>query len=86
MNLLIKFFDCGSVNVRSNSDRCDYYVQDFSKIYDSIIPHFDNFPLFNIKSLDFSDFKKAFHLFKDDRRKNTEAIREILSNMNSKRK
>jgi hypothetical protein len=85
INQWIKFFGCGKVNVRSNINRCDFYVQDFSKIYDNVIPHFDNYPLHNIKSLDFLDFKKAAELFKLDGRKNSEAIKIIISNMNSNR-
>lgn len=38
MELFIKFFGFGKVNVRSNQSRCDYYVQDFFNIYETIIP------------------------------------------------
>jgi LAGLIDADG endonuclease len=31
INLFVNFFGCGKVNIRSNTDRCDYYVQDFYK-------------------------------------------------------
>jgi len=85
MNLFVKFFGCGKVNIRSNTNRCDYYVQEFLQLYDSIIPHFDKYPLYNIKSLDLADFKKAVELFKANGRKSTEDIKEIISNMNSKR-
>lgn len=82
MNLFISFFGCGKVNIRSN--RCDFYIQDFTKIDTIIIPHFELFPLYNIKSLDFQDFTKCVELFKQ-KPKNVEAIRNIVSNMNSKR-
>jgi hypothetical protein len=85
MKKLIIFFGCGNVNIRSNTDRCDFYVQDFTKIYDIIIPHFNTYSLYNIKSLDFSDFKKAAELFKLDSCKNVKAIKNIKDNMNSKR-
>jgi len=85
MNLFITFFNCGKVNIRSNKNRCDYYVQDFLNIYNIIIPHFLNYPIHNIKSLDFLSFQKAAKIFKADGRKNTEAIKDIISNMNSKR-
>jgi hypothetical protein len=85
MNLFVKFFDCGKVNIRTNTNRCDYYVQDFLQIYETIIPHFDKYPLYNIKSLDLADFKKAAELFKANGRNSTEDIKEIISNMNSKR-
>lgn len=85
MNKFIQFFGCGNVNIRSKDSRCDFYVQDFSVIYDKIIPHFDSYPLHNIKHLDFADFKKAAELYKIDGRKNGEAIKTIINNMNSKR-
>jgi len=86
MELFIKFFGFGKVNVRSNQSRCDYYVQDFLNIYVTIIPHFENYPLNNAKELDFLDFKKACNLYKAENKKNTETIKEIISKMNSKRK
>jgi hypothetical protein len=85
MNLLIQFFNCGKVHVRSNTDRCDFYLQDFNNIYNIIIPHFDKYPLNNIKQLDYADFKIAANLFKSDGIKNTEMIKKIISNMNSRR-
>jgi len=85
MNKLIQFFDCGNVNVRITDNRCDFYVQGLNKIINNIIPHFDNYPLQNIKHLDFADFKKAAELYKTDGKKNGELIKSIINNMNSKR-
>ncbi len=85
MNKLIQFFDCGNVNIRIKDNRCDFYVQDLTKIINNIIPHFENYPLQNIKHLDFADFKKAAELYKTDGKKNGEAIKSIINNMNSKR-
>lgn len=85
MNLFVTFFGCGKINLRTNKDRCDFYVQDFMKIYENIIPHFDKHPLYNIKYLDLLSFKKAADLFKLNRKQNIESIREIISNMNTKR-
>lgn len=85
MNLFVKFFVSGKVNIRTNNKRCDYYVQDFLQIYNNIIPHFDKYPLNNIKSLDLIDFKKAINLFKAKGRDSINEIKEIISNMNSKR-
>ena len=55
-----------------------------SKIY-LIIPHFDQYPLLNIKTLDFYSFKEAALLYKDGGRKNTYKIQQIIDSMNSKR-
>jgi hypothetical protein len=75
MKLFINFFDCGKVNLRSKTNRCDYYVQDYLQIFNNIIPHFDKYPLCNAKSLDYSDFKKALELYKDRGRNKTDEIK-----------
>jgi hypothetical protein len=85
MNLFIAFFGCGKVNIRANNSRCDFYVQDFTKIYTIIIPHFKDYPLYNIKTLDFLDFKKAANLFNIDGKNSIEPISNIISNMISRR-
>lgn len=85
MNKLIQFFNCGKVSLRLQYSRCDFYVQDSNKIVNNIIPHFDNYPLQNIKHLDFTDFKKAVELHKSEGLTNGEAIKDIINNMNSKR-
>lgn len=85
MNMLIEFFGCGKVSTRSNFDRCDFYIQDFNNIFNVVLPHFENYPLHNIKSLDLADFNKAANLFKTKGRAETSAIKEIISGMNSKR-
>lgn len=60
MRLFIKFFGCGVVNLRSNlsTPRCDFIVQDITSLL-KIIPHFDLYPLLNIKPKDYICFKKA---------------------------
>ena len=83
IKLFISFFKCGRVNVRGN--RCDFYVQDFKNICNKIITHFDKFPLYNVKSLDFKSFKQAAILYKEDGKNNTQAIQQIINTMNSNR-
>lgn len=85
MELLVSFFNCGRVNKRSNKNRCDFYVQDFTHIYELIIPHFETYPIYSKKSLDLLSFKKAADLFKSEGRTQIEEIKKIISNMNSKR-
>lgn len=84
MKLFISFFNCGQVNVRVN--RCDFYVQDIVKITEAIIPHFESYPLENIKSLDYLDFIKGLVLFKQGEKSNINKIKKIISGMNSNRK
>ena len=86
MKLLINFFNCGNVTMRSNVNRCDFYIQDILKLSNQVLPHFNNYPLNNIKTLDFLDFKKALELYITKGGKNNiNEIKKIISNMNSKR-
>ena len=54
-------------------------------INNKIITHFDKFPLYNVKSLDFQSFKQAAIIYKDGGQNNTKAIKQIINTMNSKR-
>jgi hypothetical protein len=72
-------------SVYSRESRCDFIVQDFSLIYDYIIPHFNKYPLCNIKALDFEDFKEAAELFKEGGQINRAAINNIVIKIQSRR-
>jgi len=48
-----KIFNCGKTYHRPKSTRCDFMVQNRTHINDIIIPFLINYPLVNIKSLDF---------------------------------
>ncbi len=71
MKLFIKFFDCGVVHLRSNLATpspsmgwCDFIVQDVSSLLDKIIPHFDLYPILNLKQKDYICFKESMLLMK----------------------
>lgn len=51
LKLFIKFFNCVTVSIRSNAStaRCDFLVQDHFSLLNKIIPHFEFFPLLNLK-------------------------------------
>lgn len=90
MKLFIKFFNCGSVNVRSNTatPRCDYFVQDTISILEKILPHFDTYPLLNLKQEDYICFKKCMTIIKLKQHLTTEGLNKIKSlnlEMNSNR-
>jgi hypothetical protein len=57
-------FGCGTVYIRLNSSRCDYIVQDLDSVLIKILPHFDLYPLQNIKQKDYLDFKKGLSIIK----------------------
>lgn len=90
LKLFIKFFDCGIVAVRSNvsTPRCDFLVQDTSSILDKVLPHFERYPLLNLKQEDLICFKECMtilinkeHLTKEGLKR----IKELNLEMNSNR-
>jgi hypothetical protein len=90
IKLFISFFNCGISKIRYNKkiSRCDYYVQDISSIINKIIPHFEKYPLENIKELDYLDFKKIMDMiWKKEHLKasNQIIISNIIKKMNNKR-
>ena len=90
MQLFIKYFGCGKVDVRSNTStpRCDFIVQDTSFLLDKIISHFDLYPLLNLKQEDFLCFRKALLLIKEKKHLTREGLDKIKSlnlEMNSNR-
>ena len=81
MYLLIKFFNCGKISIRSNrlTPRCDYIIQDTKFLLDKIIRHFDLYPLNNLKQKDFFCFKEALLLIKDKKHLTKEGLYKIKS-------
>jgi LAGLIDADG endonuclease len=94
IKLFIKFFNCGVVHIRSNpaTPRCDFLVQDANSILEKIIPHFDSYPLLNLKQKDFNCFKESMtviklnqHLTSARGREGLEKIKNLSLEMNSNR-
>ena len=89
MNLFSKFFNCGTVYVRLNSsNRCDFVVQDINLLLSNILPHFDLYPILNLKYLDYICFKKALNLIKNKQHLTQEGldlIKTLNLEMNSNR-
>jgi len=89
INLFSKFFKCGTVYLRSNSsERCDFVVQDINSILSKIIPHFDNYPILNLKYEDYICFKKALKIIQLKQHLTLEGLNKIKTfnlEMNSNR-
>ena len=66
VKLLIKYFNCGQVYLRSNvnTSRCDFIVQDSKSLLEKVIPHFDTYPLLNLKQQDYLCFKECLTIIK----------------------
>jgi hypothetical protein len=96
--LFTKFFDCGVVHLRSDlgTPRCDFIVQDTTSLLGKIIPHFDQYPILNLKQKDYICFKKSMaagaaaagliiKLKKHLTQEGLDKIKELSLEMNSKR-
>jgi hypothetical protein len=91
IKLFIKFFNCGSVNIRSNlaTPRCGYYVQNTTLLLEKILPHFDAYPLLSLKQKDYICFKECMTIIKLQKHRTQEGLNKIKSlnlEMNSNRK
>lgn len=90
MRLLINFFNSGVVNLRSNLSiaRCDFLVQDRNSLLEKVIPHFDKYPLLNLKQKDFFCFKTCMNIIKVKghlTKKGLDKIKELNLEMNTNR-
>jgi hypothetical protein len=90
MKLFITFFNCGVLNIRSNpaTPRCDFIVQDKNSILEKIIPHFESYPMLNLKQKDFLCFKESMNVIKLNQHldiQGLEKIKNLSLEMNSKR-
>ena len=82
MNLFSKFFNCGTVYTRRNSsERCDFVVQDINMLISKIIPHFDIYPILNLKYKDYICFKKALNIIKSKQHLTQEGL-DLIKNLN----
>jgi hypothetical protein len=90
MKLFINFFSCGSVSERSSSAtlRCDYVVQDVTNLVEKILPHFDKYPILNLKQEDYKCFKECLFTLKGNRpltRLGLDTIKSLNLKMNTNR-
>ena len=90
IKLFIRFFGCGVVNLRSNlaTPRCDFIVQDTSSLLGKIIPHFDSYPLLNLKQKDYICFKQCMLIIESKQhltQKGLDQIKALNLEMNSNR-
>ena len=90
MKLFINFFSCGSVSERSSSAtlRCDYIVQDVTNLVEKILPHFDKYPILNLKQEDYKCFKECIAIIVSKQHLTKEGLNRIKvlnSEMNTNR-
>ena len=71
------FFGVGSIRI--TSDTCYYSVKSLDLILNTIIPHFQNFPLCTQKNGDFLLFKQVALLMKDKVHLNAEGLKHIIN-------
>jgi hypothetical protein len=90
LNLFVNFFNSGNVYLRSNlsTPRCDFVIQVKKDIITNVIPHFEKYPLKNVKQLDYNDFKRALLIVESKEYLTSEGkkdLKEIVTGMNTGR-
>jgi len=89
LELLIPFFGCGKVYIRSNKQASDYTINNIPNATQILVPFFDRNPLHSSKLLDYLDFKQVVELVNSKQHLNPEGlslIRTIKASMNNGRK
>lgn len=83
------YFSAGSVVIDNRiTDTKKFHITNLNLILEKIIPHFDNYPCLSSKNLNFQDWKKVANLISQKKNLTNEGVKEIkniLSNMNTKR-
>ena len=73
-----KEFKCGFMR-RDFSDRTlKYEVRRLDDLIQTVIPHFEKFPLLSAKNKDFLTFKKICLMMKKEKHKNLKGLKEII--------
>jgi hypothetical protein len=78
------FFGCGSI-YEINEDTVRYNVSNLKDLIDIIIPHFNQYPLYTVKSGHFKIFSEVCNLLKAKEHKNDSGLKRITDlalNMN----
>lgn len=86
---LQRYFNCGNIQIDSRKDDAyKFNVNKLEDILNIIIPHFDKYPLFTSKRLDYLDFKRVALMMKEGlhlKKEDQEIIQVIKKNMNNGR-
>ncbi len=73
------FFEIGSIYARKNRESAIYSVQSFADLSNTIIPHFNKYPLKSQKGKDFFLFKQALELINQKTLSTNEKLQEIIN-------
>ena len=88
MNLIIEYLGAGRLerDYRVKHKTVTIVVGNLLEITNKIIPFFNQYPIFGVKSLDYLDWVKIANLIKLGKNKKLEEIKEIKKGMNKSRK
>jgi hypothetical protein len=88
MKSFITYLECVRIEENSKSSMVYFVVSRFEDIIKKVIPFFDKYPIFGIKSMDFKSFKNVAKLMQGKAHLTTEGleqIRTIKAEMNTLR-
>jgi len=74
---LIDFFGCGYVRPSKRDRMIKYEVRSMKDLQNKIIPHFEKYQLKGKKGNDFSAFKRAFTLIKENKHLERKGLAQI---------
>jgi hypothetical protein len=77
MKSLITYLGCGRVEGNSKSSMVYFVVSRFEDIIKKVIPFFDKYPIFDLKSLDFMCFKNVAKIMEVKAHLTSEGLEQI---------
>lgn len=77
INVLIKYFNCGNIEIDKRGTVINLRVSKFVDINEKIISFFDKYSLKGSKLLDYYDFRKIVNLMKNNFHLTYKGIMEI---------
>lgn len=77
MEALIQYFGCGIYKARSVASAGDFFVSNFSDIFEKILPFFGKYPLQGAKAKDLADFRRAAEIIKVKGHLTEEGFKEL---------
>lgn len=76
---LQKFFNSGRINIDNRrTSTLKFVITKNDDIIEKLIPHFDKYPLITSKFLNYSDFRTAAFLMRDNKHKTPEGLKDLF--------
>ena len=78
LKLIQLYFGCGNI-YKGSKDSLNFMIVDIKQIFNTVIPHFDKFPLLSQKKADFELFKRIVEIMHRKEHLLSSGLQEIVN-------